>query len=104
MLFLLYVNDLPSISFCVSTIFASDDKTISFSGLENLITTCNDKLEIVYNSILANRLSMNTRIIFYKIVSNRNFNPYNIYTIYIYVCIYVIAPQISLKFVNLQPS
>ena len=72
-LFLLFINDLPSVSKLLSTILFADDATLSLYGRNptSLIHTANIELEKFYFWCLSNRLTINTSKTFYMLFSNR---------------------------------
>ena len=73
LLFLIYVNDLPSQFLNFKTIMYADDTTFCIKGpsVDLLVRQCNDDLEIFNSWTVANRLSINFDKSFYILVSNR---------------------------------
>ncbi len=61
-LFLCFINDLPSISKLFLLLFADDTSCLSAdSNLQNLITTCNNELQKIANWMMANKLAINVK-------------------------------------------
>ena len=81
LLFLIYVNELPSIFENFSTILYADDTTLCIKGPspDILINQCNRDLEIFYNWTVANRLSINFDKTFLLLVSNRHIDRDNVH-------------------------
>ena len=74
LLFLLYINDLSTVSeACMSILFA-DDTNISFTGknLQTMITVINEELVKVQEWLYCNKLSLNVLKTHYMIFTSRN--------------------------------
>ena len=76
LLFIIYVNDLLSLSNEYSSILFADDTVMSFRGdnIVELITVCNNELEKFRDWTVANRLTVNKDKTVFNIVSNIHFN------------------------------
>ena len=74
LLFLVYINDLPSISSDFKTILFADDTTLTFKNrnLSDLETQCNNNLKLFYQWCSSNRLSINTEKTLFNIVTNNS--------------------------------
>ena len=74
LLFLLYINDLSSVSeYCYSVLFA-DDTDVFISG-ENINVLCNklnEELECIHEWLCCNKLSLNVSKTYYMIFTPRN--------------------------------
>ena len=82
-LFLLYINDISTISRNFSTTLFADDTTISISdpSFNNLIINSNRELQNVYNWTIENRLTLNVNKTMSLLFSNKksvNFDEQNI--------------------------
>lgn len=75
LLFLLYINDLPSATNFLSSLFADDTAlSKSSSSLENLVTSCNAELAKATEWLHSNKLSLNTNKTKYIIFRNNKMN------------------------------
>ena len=76
LLFLIYINDLPSISCNFSSTLFADDTTLLFrhKSSDSLIISCNNELNKFKTWSEANRLSISLEKTFGLLVSNRNFS------------------------------
>ena len=61
LLFLIYINDLASVSNILTSLLFADDTTLTYSGknLSDIIATFNLELNIIVHWLNANRLSLN---------------------------------------------
>ena len=77
LLFLVYINDLPTISSNFSSILFADDTTLTFKNqnLSDLETQCNNNLSLFYQWCSSNRLTINTEKTLSNIVANNSIPP-----------------------------
>ena len=75
-LFLLYINDLPSIFTHLRAILFADDATLYTTGEDtrNMIYTANNDLKILYTWCLSNRMTINLDKTYYMIFTNKECN------------------------------
>ena len=73
-LFILYINDISSISNIFKTCLFADDTTLIFeeSDHETLVNSCNEGLQVFTEWCYANRLSINVTKTNFMVFSNRN--------------------------------
>ena len=75
-LFLIYINDLPSIFTNLKTTLFADDSTLYITGenITNMIHTTNNDLETLYTWCLSNRLTISSDKPFYMIFTNNTYD------------------------------
>ena len=79
LLFIIYINDLPSVTGDLSTVLFADDTTLFCSGPDfpTLVNKCNVDLVKVSEWLVANRLTLNINKTFSMIFSNRQYEADN---------------------------
>ena len=74
LLFLIYINDLSTVSDALFTILFADDTSIFVRGkdFDNLINLLNNELSLITTWLSANKLSLNIKKTHYMVFTRKN--------------------------------